>query len=84
MENSASLAIAGAGLLLTFSGFLGNVVYKSGRDSNRIDQLEKLLSAHLSTYREDIGILDEKIEVLIVEVKALATIVAERTERRRS
>lgn len=67
------------GILLTFSIFLANVIFRMGHLSARVEELER--------WRErihtDISCISEILEKVRVELKHLATVIEERTERRR-
>ncbi len=70
--------IAGISLLLTFSIFLANVIYRVGHISARVEELEKWRS----NMRSDMHEISDKMETISSELQRLYTLVDERTERR--
>ncbi len=69
---------AGIGVLLTFSIFLANVIYRTGHLSARVEELERWRG----TIRADMHEISDCITAMTAEVKRLATVIEERTERR--
>ncbi len=68
------------GVLLTFSMFLANVIYKTGHLSARVEEIERWRI----DVRKDLHEVSENISELTTSVKFLATLIEERTERRLS
>jgi len=78
----AGLVIAGIGVLITFSTFLAVAIWKggfvSGELASRVGELERWRG----NVRSDMHEISEQLTSLIAEVKALVTLIEERTERR--
>lgn len=66
------------GILLTFSIFLANVIYRTGHLSARVEEIERWRL----TIRQDMHEISEKLEDMTTSLKHLATLIEERTERR--
>jgi hypothetical protein len=66
------------GALLTFSIFLATVIFHTGKLSARVDALEKWRW----TMRDDMREISDIITNMTTELKRLATLIEERTERR--
>jgi hypothetical protein len=74
----ASAIIGILGLVITFSVFISQVVFKLGHHSARLEELEKWRGS----IREDMHEISEKLEILNQNMKTLTTLIEERTERR--
>ena len=66
------------GILLTLSIFLANVVFRMGHIAARVEGLETWRT-HIRT---DMHEISDKLEEMNTYLKYLATLMAERTERR--
>ena len=66
-----SLWIAGIGLLITFTTLIGNLLFKAGTLTARVDTIEK-----------EMGSLTGKMSEVILSTGELKTLVEERTDRR--
>jgi len=66
------------GILLTFSIFLANVIYKAGNLSARVDELERWRV----DIRKDMHEISEQLEKAGNTLKYLTTLIEERTDRR--
>jgi DNA anti-recombination protein RmuC len=65
------------GILLTFSIFLANVIYRTGHLSARVEEIERWRT----NIRQDMHEISEKLEEVGNTLKYLATLIEERTER---
>lgn len=74
----AGAAWAGIGVLLTFAIFLANVIYRTGHLSARVEELERWRE----TTRQDMHDISDKLELVSNNLKHLATLIEERTDRR--
>lgn len=79
---NVQLWIAGIAVLITFSTFLATVLYKTGNLSGRLEHRVEALEEWRGTMRSDMHEISEQMRDLVVEVKALHTLIQERTERR--
>lgn len=77
-----SIWIAGIAVLITFSTFLANVIFRSGHVTGALETRVSALEAWRGTIRFDMHEISDKMEALVVEMKALHTLIEERTERR--
>ncbi len=68
----------GIGVLLTFSIFLANVIYRTGHLSARVEELERWRL----TMRADMHEISDYISEMTTELKRLSTLIEERTNRR--
>jgi len=73
-----ALGWAGIGVLLTFSIFLANVIYRTGHLSARVEELERWRL----TVRQDMHEISDILTNMTSELHRLATLIEERTERR--
>lgn len=76
MSTSAIVGILG--LVISFSVFVSQVIFKLGHHSARLEELEKWRGS----IREDMHEISEKLEVMNNNMKQLTTLIEERTERR--
>ena len=80
--DTANLVIAAVAVLVTFSTFLAVAIWKggfvSGELASRVGELERWRG----NVRNDLHEISEQLTALVGEVKALVTLVNERTERR--
>lgn len=67
------------GILLTFSIFLANVIYRMGHISARVEEIERWRL----TIRADMHEISDVLEKVRVELKHLSTVIEERTEKRK-
>ena len=74
----SALGWTAVGILLTFSIFLANVIYRAGVLSARVDELERWRP----DVRKDLHEVSDKLETVSNELHRLATLIEERTERR--
>ena len=74
----SALTWTAIGILLTFSIFLANIIYRAGTLSARVDELERWRT----DVRRDLHEVSDKLEAVRNEVHRLATLIEERTERR--
>lgn len=74
--NAGTLPIVG--ILLTFSIFLAGVIFKMGHLAARVEEIEKWRV----NMRVDMHEISDKLEEMNTYLKYLATLMAERTERR--
>lgn len=77
MGNGAIYTIIG--IQLTFAIFLAHIIFKSGHLAARVEELERWRL----DVRKDMHEVSDALEKLNVSVKHLATLIEERTERRR-
>ncbi len=77
---TSAVGWAGIGVLLTFSIFLANVIYRTGHLSARVEELERWRL----TIRVDMHEISDLITGMTSELKRLSTLIEERTERRTS
>lgn len=75
-----ALGWTAVGVLLTFSIFLANVIYKTGHLSARVEEIERWRT----DVRKDMHEISDQIKDMSVSVQNLVTIIEERTERRLS
>ena len=75
---SSPFGWAAVGVLLTFSIFLANVIYKTGHLSARVEELERWRG----TIRQDMHEISEVLTELSKKISALTILIEERTERR--
>jgi transcription antitermination factor NusA-like protein len=66
------------GILLTFSIFLSNVIYRAGQLSSRVDELERWRI----DIRKDMHEISDQLEKANNTLKYLTTLIEERTEKR--
>lgn len=66
------------GVLLTFSMFLANVIYKMGHLSARLEAIE----SWRIDVRKDLHEVSNKMENITISLNKLTTLIEERTERR--
>jgi len=66
------------GVLLTFSIFLANVIYRTGHLAARVEELERWRV----NVRTDLHEVSEILTGMTTELKRLATLIEERTDRR--
>ncbi len=66
------------GIILTFSYFISNVIYRTGHLSARVEALE----AWRGSIREDMHEISDKISAMNESLKELKTVIEERTEKR--
>jgi len=66
------------GILLTFSIFLANVIYRTGHLAARVEELERWRSV----MRGDMHEISEILNTMATELKRLATLIEERTDRK--
>jgi Na+-transporting methylmalonyl-CoA/oxaloacetate decarboxylase gamma subunit len=79
---SSELVIAGIGVLITFSTFLAVAIWKGGESAGRLESRVTELERWRGNVRDDLHEVSDQLTVLVSEVKALVTLVEERTERR--
>jgi len=72
------LSWAAIGVILTFSIFLANVIYRVGHLSARVEEIERWRT----TIREDMHEISDILTNMTAELKKLTTLIEERTERR--
>jgi hypothetical protein len=65
-------------ILVTFSIFLANVIYRTGHLSARVEALE----VWRANVRNDMHEISDKLEVIVTDISKLTTLVDERTNRR--
>lgn len=75
---NANFWIAALAVLVTFSTFLATVIFKMGGIAARVEALE----AWRVSVRNDMHEISDTLTNISVELKALLTIIEERTERR--
>jgi hypothetical protein len=80
--NMAGLVIAGIGVLITFSTFLAVAIWKGGFVSGELASRVSELERWRGNVRSDMHEISEQLTMLIAEMKALVTLIEERTERR--
>jgi hypothetical protein len=87
---NTQLWIAGIAVLITFSTFLANVIFRSGHVTGALEMRVTALENWRSTMRVDMHEVSEKIEaasvkmeVALVELRAVHQLIDERTDRRR-
>lgn len=73
-----ALGWTAVGVLLTFSIFLANVIYKTGHLSARVEELERWRM----DVRKDLHEVSDNINEMKNAVERLTTVIEERTERR--
>lgn len=73
-----ALTWTAVGVLLTFSIFLANVIYKTGHLSARVEELERWRT----DVRKDMHEISDRLEEVGTELRRLTTLIEERTERR--
>ena len=66
------------GILLTFSIFLSNVIFKTGHISARVEALEKWRI----DIRNDMHEISDELKNMSTALKELSTLIEERTDRR--
>lgn len=66
------------GVLLTFSIFLANVIYRTGHLSARVEELERWRN----DVRKDFHEVSDTLNEMKQEFQRLATLIEERTDRR--
>ncbi len=66
------------GILLTFTTLLSTVVFRAGQLTQRVAELERWRG----TIREDMHEISDAMFAMSTELKRLATLLEERTERR--
>ncbi len=66
------------GILLTLAIFIANVIYRTGHLSARVEEIERWRV----NIRQDMHEISEKIEIMSVDLRRLATVIEERTQRR--
>lgn len=74
----SALSWTAVGVILTFSVFLANVIYKTGHLSARVEELERWRS----DVRKDLHEVSDKLEDVGNELHRLSTLIEERTDRR--
>lgn len=72
-----NLALVGS--LVTLALFLAGAIFRMGHHSARIEELEKWRA----TIRIDMHEISASLEAVAVEMKRLATLIEERTQRQR-
>jgi len=75
---STAAVIGILGLILTFTIFVIQVVFKLGHHSARLEELEKWRGA----IREDMHEISDRLEAMTKSMEKLTTLIEERTERR--
>jgi hypothetical protein len=78
MWGQVAAVAAVVGVILSFGAGLVHVTFRSGRLDARIEELEKWRTA----VRGDMHEVSDELKALTLEVRKLATIIEERTERR--
>ncbi len=73
-----ALTVAELSLVITFSIFLSNVIFKTGHIAARVEELEKWRGS----IRDDMHEISDKIATVNESLKELKTVIEERTERR--
>jgi len=68
-----------AGILLTLAIFVSHVIFKLGHHSARLEELEKWRAS----IRDDMHEISDKLEEVNRSMEKLATLIEERTERRK-
>jgi hypothetical protein len=71
------LSWAAIGVILTFSIFLANVIYRVGHLSARVEEIERWRL----TIRQDMHEISDILTNMTVEMRRLSTLIEERTGR---
>jgi hypothetical protein len=79
---NAELIIGLIGVLITFSTFLAVAIWKGGFVSGELASRVSELERWRGNVRDDLHEVSDQLTALVGEVKALVTLVEERTERR--
>jgi len=79
---NTQLWIAGIAVLITFSTFLANVIFKTGRVTGELETRVEALEHWRGTIRTDMHEISDKMEALLIGQQSLHTLIEERTERR--
>lgn len=74
----SALSWTAIGVILTFSVFLANVIYKTGHLSARVEELERWRT----DVRKDLHEVSDKLEQVSSELHRLSVLIEERTDRR--
>ena len=67
------------GVLLTFTIFLANVIFKTGHLAARVEELERWRT----DVRKDLHEVSDKLEVMNSSLMSLSVLIRERTNRKR-